>query len=74
MTETANPARNKTLLMVLGVVAALIIAAGIYAYRGGFDRGGPVANTDKVDPDVALLMAAGPLPDIVMGSADAPYT
>jgi len=75
VTETANPARNKTLLMVLGVVAAVIIAAGIYAYRGGFDQGGSrVANKDKVDPDVAALMAPGPLPDIVIGSADAPYT
>ncbi len=75
MTETANPARNKTLLMVLGVVAALIIAAGIYTYRGGFDQGSArVASKDKVDPDVAVLMAPGPLPDIVMGSADARYT
>ena len=33
-----------------------------------------VADKDKVDPDVAVLMAAGPLPDIVVGSADAPNT
>lgn len=74
MTETAKAAPNKTLLIVIGVVIAVAIAAAVYYYRGGFDQGGRVASKDKVDPDVSVLMAQGPLPDIVVGSADAPVT
>jgi len=73
VTETAKPADNKTLYLILGVVAALALAVGIYAYRGGFEQAS-VVGKDKVDPDVAALMAPGPLPDIVVGSADAPTT
>jgi protein-disulfide isomerase len=51
---------------------AIAVAAGVFAYRGGFNQdepGGP-----KKDPDVAELMAPGPLEDIVMGKPDAPNT
>jgi protein-disulfide isomerase len=58
---------------VLGLVLAVAVAAGVYYWRGGFDQSGArVADKDKVDPDVAVLMEPGPLPDIVIGSPDAP--
>jgi protein-disulfide isomerase len=70
-TEKAAP--NRTLYIVLGLVLAVAVAAGVYYWRGGFDQSGArVADKDKVDPDVAVLLAPGPLPDIVVGSADAP--
>jgi protein-disulfide isomerase len=59
-------------LLIIGATVAIAVAAGVFAYRGGFsqdDPGGP-----KKDPDVAELMAPGPLEDIVMGKADAPNT
>jgi protein-disulfide isomerase len=75
VTETEKPSKSNTLVLVLGVVVALALAAGIYAYRGGFEQtSARVADKDKTDPDVAALMASGPLPDIVVGSADAPTT
>jgi protein-disulfide isomerase len=74
VTETTGKAApNRTLYIVLGVLMAVAIALGIYAWRGGF-QGGDAAGKDKVDPDVAALMAPGPLPDIVIGKDDAPYT
>jgi protein-disulfide isomerase len=71
---TAKAAPNRTLYIVLGVVLALAVALGVYYWRGGFGQGGNVAGNDKSDPDVAMLMAPGPLPDIIVGSADAPHT
>jgi protein-disulfide isomerase len=59
-------------LAIIGVLAAAAIAAGIVYYRGGFDQAG--AGGPKKDPDVAELMAPGPLEDIVMGKPDAPVT
>ena len=59
-------------LAIIGVLAAAAIAAGIVYYRGGFDQAG--AGGPKKDPDVAQLMAPGPLEDIVMGKPDAPVT
>ena len=59
-------------LAIIGVLAAAAIAAGIVYYRGGFDQAG--AGSPKKDPDVAELMAPGPLEDIVMGKPDAPVT
>lgn len=74
MSETEKAAPNKTLMIAIGALVAVAAAAGVY-YYGGFDPGAQaVADKDKVDPDVAVLMAAGPLPDIVIGSADAPNT
>jgi len=75
VSETKKAAPSKTLMIAIGAVIAVAIAGGVYYYRGGFDQGGArVADKDKVDPDVAVLMATGPLPDIVIGSADAPFT
>jgi protein-disulfide isomerase len=76
VTETSEKAApNRTLYIVLGLVLAVAVAAGVYYWRGGFAQSGArVADKDKVDPDVAVLMAAGPLPDIIIGAADAPNT
>ena len=63
---------GSTWLVILGTAAAVAVAAGIFAYRGGFSQDEPGA--PKKDPDVAELMAPGPLEDIVMGKADAPNT
>jgi protein-disulfide isomerase len=72
-TERAGP--NKVVMIALGALVAVGVAAGIYYYRGGFNQDPKrVADKDKTDPDVAVLMAPGPLPDIVIGSADAPGT
>src|SRR5690349_14055687 len=59
-------------LAIIGVIASAAVAAGIIYYRGGFDKAG--AGGPKKDPDVAELMAPGPLEDIVMGKPDAPVT
>ena len=76
MTETTEKAApNRTLYIVLGLVLAVAVAAGVFYWRGGFAQSGArVADKDKVDPDVAVLMEPGPLPDIIIGSADAPNT
>jgi protein-disulfide isomerase len=76
VTETEKPAqKSNTLVLALGAAVAVALAVGIYAYRGGFDQpSARVADKDKVDPSVSALMAPGPLPDIVIGSADAPTT
>jgi protein-disulfide isomerase len=59
-------------LAIIGVLAAAAAAAGILYYRGGFEQAGP--GGPKKDPDVAELMAPGPLEDIVLGKPDAPIT
>jgi protein-disulfide isomerase len=75
VSETEKAAPNKTLMIAVGVLVALAVAAGVYYWRGGFNQSSAqVADKDKVDPDVAVLLAPGPLPDIVIGSADAPNT
>jgi len=59
-------------LAIIGVIASAAVAAGIIYYRGGFDKAG--AGGPKKDPDVAELMAPGPLEDIILGKPDAPIT
>jgi len=72
VSETEKTGPNKVLMIAVGALVAIAVSAGIYYYRGGFNR--VAAKDKKVDPDVAVLMAAGPLPDIVVGSANAPNT
>jgi protein-disulfide isomerase len=66
---------STTTNLMLAAAVAVTVAAGIYAYRGGFS-GGELAspNDPKSDPEIAELMKPGPLPEMVMGSADAPNT
>lgn len=66
---------STTTTLMLAAVVAVLVAGAIYAYRGGFSGGELAAQGDpKSDPSVAELMKPGPLPEMVMGSADAPNT
>jgi len=70
-TDDASGGKSKTGLYIIGaVVIALLIVGGFYL-RGS---GKPDPNAPKQDPDMAELMKGGPLPDIPLGNADAPYT
>jgi len=64
--------KSRTGLYVLGAVVAVAIVGGIAYFTN--QGGAPDPNAPKVDPDVAALMEAGALEDIVMGNADAPNT
>jgi protein-disulfide isomerase len=67
------PAADKTWLYVIGAAAVAILIGAIVYWRAGsgttVEAGGP-----KKDPDLAELMAPGPLEDISLGKADAPNT
>ena len=63
-------ATNKIWLIVIAAAVAAVVAAGVIYYRGGFSQPDPSAA--KGDPDPAQLMEAGPLPEFVLGKADAP--
>jgi protein-disulfide isomerase len=66
------PKTDKTWLYIGGAVAAaVLVGVGVYWWQS---QGGPVAAGDKEDPDLAALMAPGPLPDISLGTDDAPNT
>ncbi len=60
---------NTTWFYVAGALAAVALAAGIFYWRDSSAGVGP-----KTDPDLAELMAPGPLPDISLGKEDAPNT
>ena len=65
--------RNLGILLTVAVIAAAI-AGGLYwrSQSGSSGVGGEPG--DKKDPDIAELMAPGPLEDISLGKADAPNT
>jgi protein-disulfide isomerase len=67
--ETA--ATNTSWLYVVGVVAAAVLIGGVVYWRAGSAGG---ATGEKTDPDLAELMAPGPLPDLSLGKEDAPNT
>jgi protein-disulfide isomerase len=68
--KDAAGARN-LLPYVLGTLAILLVVASIFMWRGGSSN---VPAGEKSDPEVAVLMKPGPLPDLVLGNADAPNT
>jgi protein-disulfide isomerase len=53
------------------IVAAVLVGAGVYWWS---KPSAPMNPGEKKDPDVAELMAPGPLPDISLGKEDAPTT
>jgi protein-disulfide isomerase len=62
---------NSIWLYVAGALAAVALAAGIFYWRDSSAGGTP---GEKTDPDIAELMAPGPLPDLILGKEDAPNT
>ena len=69
-TAKASTGMNRLGLFLAGALVAAAVVGGVIYYRGGFghgDEGGP-----KKDPDLAELMAPGPLDDIPLGKPDAP--
>jgi protein-disulfide isomerase len=65
------PATDKTWLYIIGAAAAAALVGGIVYWQSGPGGASP---GEKKDPDVAALMAPGPLPDISLGKEDAPNT
>jgi protein-disulfide isomerase len=63
---------NKTWFYIVGAVVAAALVGGIVYWRAG--SAGGVSPGEKKDPDLAELMAPGPLEDISLGKADAPNT
>ena len=68
--STDDAKNNKTGLIIAGAVLAAVVVAGIVLYRDGgtFD-----SSAAKANPEMATLMEAGPLEDISIGNADAPF-
>ena len=63
---------DKTRLYIAGAVAAAVLVGGIVYWQSS--AGGGSGPGDKKDPDLAELMAPGPLEDISLGKTDAPNT
>ena len=64
---------DKTWLFIVGAVAAAVLVGGIVYWQAS-SGGGVSAGGEKKDPDLAELMAPGPLEDISLGKVDAPNT
>jgi protein-disulfide isomerase len=62
---------DKTWLYIVGAVAAAALVGGVLYWQSGSGSAGP---GEKKDPDLAELMAPGPLVDISLGNGDAPNT
>src|SRR5687767_13807163 len=72
---TPGTGQNRTMLILGAVALAVLVAASIYYARGGFGTsGGRIADADKTDPATSALLAPGPLPDMTLGSENAPNT
>ena len=63
----------KNTLFIIGAVAAAVIVGGL-AYWKATSNGNAGGPGPKTDPDLAMLMAPGPLPEMFLGNADAPNT
>lgn len=68
--DDASGGKNRTTLYAIGAVAVVAIAAGVFLLR---DDGPRDPNAPKEDPQVAVLLEAGPLEDIVLGDPNAPH-
>ena len=62
---------DKTWLYIVGAAAAAALVGAIVYWQSG---PGAATPGEKKDPDLAALMAPGPLPDISLGKEDAPNT
>ena len=60
---------RNTLFIVGAAVAAVLVGAFVYWQA---TKAAPTGTGEKTDPDLAELMAPGPLPDMVLGKPDAP--
>jgi protein-disulfide isomerase len=67
--EASQP--DKTWLYIVGAAAAAALVGAVVYWQSG--PGGATPG-EKKDPDLAALMAPGPLPDISLGKEDAPNT
>jgi protein-disulfide isomerase len=70
--DEASAGKSKTGLYILAAVVAALAVGGIAYYRGMNATVDP--NAPKTDPEIAELMAQGPLEDIALGEANAPNT
>ena len=69
-TETpSDGGKNRTGLYVIGALAIAAVIAGVVFLRDGAPRD---PNAPKEDPQLAALLEAGPLEDIVLGDPNAP--
>ena len=68
-----DEAGSKNTLFIIGAVAAAVIVGGL-AYWKATSNGNAGGPGPKTDPDLAVLMAPGPLPEMSLGNADAPNT
>ena len=65
-----DEAKSKIGVFIIGAVAAAAIVGGIVYWSSSQDASDTPG--EKKDPDLAALMAPGPLPDMTLGNADAP--
>jgi len=66
-----DEAKSKNTLFIAGTVAAAVLVGGLVYWQAS-SKGGTGDAGEKKDPDLAELMAPGPLPDMALGNADAP--
>lgn len=67
------PASDKTKLLIGAAVVVALLVGGIVYWRSGSGER-PSGPGEKTDPDIAELMAPGPLEDLSLGKPDAPNT
>jgi protein-disulfide isomerase len=68
------PAASNLKWIVIGAVAIAALVGGALYWRGSDNSTAGTVRPEKKDVPVAELMAPGPLEDIALGQADAPYT